>query len=326
MDAADFVRWYQGKTVVVTGGYGYLGTGLCDRLRAAGARLRRVSRGRPVRADDPECCIGDVADSIFSRKLVDGADAIFHFGAQTSVLQSHADSLGSLRSNTQATLTLLESGRQSGRNPAFVYAGTATSIGLPTEMPVGVQTPDRPVSVYDATKLAGENLVDVFRSNGWVNGISLRIANVYGPGPSKTASERGVTNKMIACALEGHDLTYYGDGTLLRDYVYIDDLLDAFFRAGVTADRADQRYYIVAGGRGYSLREAFELIADTVADMGYPRVKVHSVPWPATVHLIDKRDFIADVAPLGRLCGWQPQISLAHGLRRTAEWLKEGAI
>ncbi len=323
MGGAIFQNWYEGKTVVVTGGYGYLGTGLCERLRGAGARLRRATRGRPNIENDREARVGDISDPAFCARLVDGADAVFHFGAQTSVPDSHACPGDDLRANAQATLTLLEACRHGG-DMALVYAGTATAVGLPSQMPVGTGTPDQPVTVYDATKLASENLVGVYRANGWVKGVCLRIANVYGPGPAKSASDRGVTNRIIARALAGQDLVYYGDGNLLRDYVYVDDLLDAFFRVGTAAGSAAERYYVVAGGKGYSLREVFELIADTVAGLGRARVQVSSAPWPATAHAIDRRNFVADISPLRALCDWQPTTPLAEGVRKTAHFLVEG--
>lgn len=320
---ANFGAWYDGRVIAVTGAYGYLGSGLCARLERSGARIRRATRGRGTHAMDPNAWVGDLSDLDFSTRLVNGADAVFHLAGQTSVKVSTDDPLGDLRANVGTTLTLLHACSLEGRRPAFVYSGTATELGITTAIPIPPATPDRPSTVYDANKLAAEQLVGVYTDHGAVHGITLRIANVFGPGAVKSAPDRGVTNKLIARAMAGTDLTYFGDGYLARDYVYIDDLLDAFFRAPVVADHARSRSYVVAGGKAYTFRETFELIADVVAELGYRRVSVSSAPWPDGTHPIDRRSFLGDVAPLTALMDWQPTTSLRDGLRLTARALME---
>lgn len=314
-----FADWYRGRTVAVTGAYGYIGAGLCERLRSAGAKLRRATRGRAGAAADDECLVGDVSDAEFCHRLIEGADAVFHLAAQTSIKTSHEDPVGDLRANVESTLRLLDACARAGRKPAFVYAGTTTEIGFTDTVPVPAGTPDRPLSVYDANKLAAEHLIGVYSDAGSVRGITLRIANVYGPGAAKSAPDRGVTNKMIARAMMGQNLTYYGDGSMVRDYVYIDDLLEAFFRAAIAAPHPSERSCAIASGKGYTLYESFNLIADTVAQMGYPRVKAVSVPFPADIHPVDRRSYVGDIAPLAALCDWRPTISLEEGIRRTAD-------
>lgn len=315
----EVAKWFRDRTVVVTGGYGYLGTGLTDRLRASGAMVRRSSRGRPEAAGNKEAWIGDLTDPEFCCRLINGADAIFHFSAQTSVPVAQADPFADLQANVHTTLTLLEACRTVSRPLPFVYAGTATETGFTEDSGARDHVVDQPATVYDANKLAAEQLIGVYTTQSVVHGVTLRIANVYGPGAAKSVGERGVTNKMIAHAMAGKDLTYYGDGFCLRDYVYIEDLLEAFLRSAAAANEAQRRSYAVSGGKGYSLREAFELIADVVATLGYPRATVRSAPWPEGTHLIDRRSYVADIAPIGEFCGWRPTVSLSEGIRLTAK-------
>jgi len=311
--------WYKGRIVVVTGAYGYLGTGLCNYLRFAGARIRRATRGRAGLENDAEAWVGDLTDPVFCKDLAAGADAVFHMAGQTSIAVSHEDPIGDLRANVESTLRLLEACSQAGRTPAFIHSGTATEIGVTLSVPIAKDATDRPATVYDADKLAAENLIGVYTDRGAVHGLTLRIANVYGPGAAKSAADRGVTNKMIAAAMAGRDLAYYGDGALVRDYVYVDDLLEAFLRSAVAAPKASRRSFVAAGGKGYSLSEAFNLIADVVAETGRPRVGVQSAPWPENVHPIDRRSFVGDVAPLEEFCEWRPTTSLRDGIRLTVE-------
>lgn len=317
----DCEDWYEGRTIAVTGAYGYIGAGLCARLRAAGAQLRRATRGRSEAREDPQAWVGDLRDASFVRKLVSGADAVFHLAGQTSVSSANEDPLADLQANVGSTLNLLVACEAAGQRPAFVYSGTATEIGLTTQVPIPPGTQDLPATVYDAHKLAAEHLVGVYVDKGAVRGTTLRIANVFGPGAAKSAPDRGVTNRVIARALAGGELTYYGDGQLVRDYVYIDDLLDAFFRAAPYASRATRRSYVVARGEGYTLRDTFNLIAEVVAELGYPKVNVRSVDWPSTSHPIDRRSFVADIEPTIELLDWRPIVTLREGLRLTAQFL-----
>jgi UDP-glucose 4-epimerase len=321
-----YSEWYRGRTVTITGGYGYLGTSLCEGLRRIGATLRRATRGRAEISRDQETWTGDLTDLEFCRALVGGADIVFHLSAQTSIKTSYDDPFGDLRANVHSTLSLLEACKLTRRRPFFVYAGTATEVGF-TEKRTAAATVDRPITVYDADKLAAEHLIGVYTANEAVHGLTLRIANVYGPGPSKSAGERGLINKMILRAMAGDDLLYYGDGLCLRDYVYVDDLLEAFFRAGAIADQARLRSYIIGAGNGYTLRETFELIANVIAEMGYQRVNVLPSPWPEDIHLIERRSYVADIRPLTEFSGWRPTVSLREGIRLTAEaFKKSGAV
>jgi len=323
LSVAQIQDWYRGRTVVITGGYGYLGTGLSTPLKAMGANLRRTTRGR-AGLSDPDIWTGDLLHPSFCARLVDGADVIFHMAGQTSIKTSFDDPIGDLRANVESTLNLLTACQRAASKPAFIYAGTATEIGLTETVPVPSTAPDAPISVYCANKLAAEHLVAVYAAMKAVHGTTLRIANVYGPGAMKSAADRGVTNKMIARAMKGQNLSYYGDGRLQRDYVYVTDLLDAFVRSAVVVPSATHRSYVVSGGKGYSLAEAFNLIADTVAELGYPRVDVSSAPWPADIHPIDRRSFVTNTAPLTQFCGWRPTISFRDGIRLTAESFRRG--
>jgi nucleoside-diphosphate-sugar epimerase len=319
----DPAGWYRGRTVAITGGYGYIGTGLSALLAEVGATVRRATRGR---VDAPDGWVGSLTDPGFCRSLVAGADAVFHLAAQTSVPQSWADPLADLRENVGSTLTLLRACADEGHKPAFVYAGTATQIGLTTAVPVPADRVDLPITVYDANKLAAEQLVGVFDEEGAVQGVTLRIANVYGSGAAKSAPERGVINKLVARAMVGQGLTYYGDGDLVRDYVYISDLLRAFQYAAPAIANADRRSYVIAGGGTHTLRETFEMIAEAVASLGYSRVTVGSVPWPPTSHAIDKRSYAANIDSHTAFSGWHPEVPLSEGLRLTAEAFRRGNL
>jgi len=318
-DLAKWRDWYRGRTAVITGGYGYIGDGLSAALRKAGCRLRRATRGRPGIAGDPEAWSGDPADPVFCAKLVAGADAVFHLSGQTSVPAAEQDPLGDLKANVQSTLTLLAACQRGGRRPAFVYAGTVCVIGLTLSVPVPEDTVERPITVHDAHKFAAEHEIRVYTEMKAVHGVTLRLANVYGPGPAASAADRGVLNKMIGFALAGQRLTYYGDGAMIRDYVYIDDVIAAFQMTAPAAASATRSSYAVGCGAGHRISEAFSLVADVVSSLGRPRVDVVSVPWPPSHHLIDRRSFVADTAPFAAFCGWRPSTPLPDGIRRTAE-------
>ena len=143
---------------------------------------------------------------------------------------------------------------------------------------------------------------------------SLRLANVYGYGAASINSNRGILNAMLGRAVRGEPLTLFGDGSYVRDFVHLDDVVAAFL-AAITSERtADGGHYVIASGRGHRLAEAFALIAQEALAQTGRRIEVRRVPEPDDLHPIERRNFIGNSHRFSDLTGWQPRIALAAGL------------
>jgi UDP-glucose 4-epimerase len=316
------VEEMRGQTIAITGAGGFLGSQLVARLVDLDCRIIRL--GRSPFAPPPTGCrahvcdvIGDAAD----RAAWDGletADIIFHLAAQTSVAAAEKDPDADFRVNVVAMRHLLSACSDAGRRPLVLFAGTATEAGIPLTLPVNEDAPDRPVTVYDRHKLMAERELIEASSTGAVRGVTLRLANVYGPGPSN-ARDRHVLNRMIEMALRGQPLTVYGTGEYVRDYVFIDDVVEAFLLAASQPERVAAQRFVVGSGHGVTIRKAFSLIAERVHQVTGHQVPVKVSGTATSLSPIDQRSFIADPARFSAATGWQPAWSLSAGIDRTIE-------
>lgn len=301
--------WYRGKTAVVSGASGYIAAALIERLSADGAKVVKLSRE----------LTGDYADPEVWKLALPGADAVFHLAAQTSFYKAAENPDADFHANVTPMRALLEAGRAAGLKPFVVFAGSSTEAGLPQRPTVDETHPDAPVTVYDLHKLLAEKLLEGYARQGLARGATLRLSNVYGPGPKSSASDRGILNASIAKALRGEPLTVYGDGAPVRDYLFIDDLASALLAAGRGGAALDGRHFVIGSGRGVSLRASFELVAARVEAKTGRKVPVVSVPEPAGLSPIESRRFVADASAFRAAAGWAPTVSLEDGIDRTID-------
>ena len=246
---------------------------------------------------------------------------IFHFAAQTSTAAAADDPDWDFHANVTPMRHLLAACRQRGARPIVLFAGTVTQAGMPSRLPVDEDAPDDPITVYDRHKLIAEEDLKAAASQGIVRGATLRLANVYGPGGHGRKHDRDVLNRMIQTALAGGPLTVFGTGEYLRDYVFVEDVVDAFLMAAVHPEQVNRRHFVVASGRGISIRDAFELVASRVERLTGRHVAVTTTEPAAPLLPIEQRHFVGDPSRFSAATGWRPSWSLTEGIDRTIEAL-----
>jgi nucleoside-diphosphate-sugar epimerase len=264
--------------------------------------------------------VGDVRDRATWDEVGD-AHVVIHLAAQTSGAVAAEDPAADFHANVTPMRHLLASCRQRRVHPIVVFAGTATEAGIPSRLPVTEDEVDDPITAYDRHKLMAEDDLKAAASHGAVCGATLRLANVYGPGARGVRQDRDVMNRMIAAAMQGQPLTVHGTGEYLRDYVFIEDVVDAFLMAAAHPDRINGRHFIVGSGRGVTIREAFELVAARVEARTGRRVPVLTADPPGGLSDIQRRHFVADSSRFAAATGWRASWSLADGIDRTIEAL-----
>jgi nucleoside-diphosphate-sugar epimerase len=308
------------KTVVITGASGYIGTALAERLGREGYTLRLVSRraGPATLVSGRAPCehfAFDLRDARNWLELLRGADVVVHLSARTDLRAAEADPAEDEKINVRPLRALVEAARELGTAPAVVFASAVTIVGPNPLIPVDDGAPDDPCSVYDRHKLAGEMILRDATTRSVVRACSLRLSNVYGYGSASTNANRGILNVMMKRAGDGDTLTLYGDGNYLRDFVYLEDVIEAFLSAIVTPDVRDGGHYVIASGRGYTLAETYAMIAEVAADHLRRRVEIVRVPEPPDLHPIEKRNFIGNSQGFQSRTGWRPRLDLKMGLR-----------
>lgn len=314
---------YSGKTVAVTGAAGFLGGRLVHRLATIPCEIVRSARTAPPTLDDETAAtvrdvIGDVGERATWDAIVSDADVVFHFAAETGV--STGDNRErDLFSNVVSLRHLLDTCRRLRRRPTVMLAGTVTQAGIPSRLPVDEDAPDRPVTAYDRYKLIAEGELTAAATGGAVSGATLRLANVYGPGGHGRRKDRDILNRMIAAAVRGQPLTVYGAGEYLRDYIFVEDVVDAFLTAAGLPQRVNGRHYVIGSGRGITIRQVFELVAARVELHTGRRVPVVTVEPPVALSAIEQRHFVADSSRFASATGWRAAWSLSDGIDRTIE-------
>ncbi len=307
---------YENTTVAVTGASGYLASVLIDAIKRTPARIVRVSRAALAPLSGTEALQADIRLKDCWERIVATADVIFHLAGNTSVYHAAKDPADSLNSTVLPITHLVAATRAAGRRPRVVFASTATVYGLPDRLPVSEEQEPHPVTIYDLHKLFAERQLELASKHDLLEGVCLRLANVYGPSAAtSSASDRGILNRISTWALQGRSLRLYGDGNYLRDYVYVEDVARAFVAAGASPG-VSGRSFNVASGKGTTVRDAFALVADRAAAVTGRRVGIESVPWPEDADPIEFRNFVAATTGLAGATGWQPTIDLNEGIDR----------
>ena len=268
---------------------------------------------------------GDICGSeVWELALSKKPDIIYHFSGQTSVYRADENTFADLGNNVSPMLRLLESCRNLDYKPIVVFAGTSTEAGIPETLPVDETFMDNPVTLYDLHKLMAENYLKIYCQHGYVCGTSLRLTNVYGPGLQCSSSDRGILNQMVRKALVGEPLTIYGTGEYIRDYVFIDDVVDAFLSVPMNSTQTNGRHFVIGSGEGNSISQAINLVADRVKERKGISVSVEYVTPPSHLSPIERRNFIADSSRFKQATGWEPKFMLQKGVDLTLEEYSSG--
>lgn len=317
----DYRAFYEGRRVMITGGLGFIGSNLARRLVTLGADVLLVDSLIPDYggnlfnidgiADRVRVNIADVREQSAMNYLVQDREVIFNLAGQVSHIDSMRDPYSDLEINCRSQLTILEACRYNNPRTKVVFAGTRQVYGRPDSLPVNEHHLVRPTDVNGINKAAGEYYHLVYNNVFGVRACSLRLTNVYGPRQLIRHNRQGFIAWFIRLALEGGVIQIYGDGSQLRDFVFVDDAADAFLRAGAS-DACNGEVFNVGGSEPISHRALTTLLLD-VAGSG----RVEYIAWPSEKKAIDIGDFYADSTKFTRATSWTPSVGLREGLSRT---------
>jgi UDP-glucose 4-epimerase len=306
---------------MITGGLGFIGSNLAHQLVSLGARVLIVDSLIPAYGgnlfnihgieDSLRVNIADIRQQSTMNYLVRGHDVIFNLAGQVSHIDSMEEPYTDLEINCRSQLTLLEACRHNNPDVKVVFAGTRQIYGRPESLPVTESHLVRPTDINGINKAAGEYYHLVYNNVFGVRATSLRLTNVYGPRQLIKHSRQGFIGWFIRLVLEDKEIHIYGDGTQLRDFVYVDDAVDAFLRAGAN-DVTNGEVFNVGGLEPIQHRDLVELMI-RIASRG----RFRCTPWPPEKQAIDIGDFYSDSSKIASTLGWHATTTLADGLQRT---------
>jgi len=320
------------KRWLITGGCGFIGTNLVHYLGqhhdckirvvdnvSVGTRedLVRVcdftetDRALPGK-DTVELWIGDVRDEEFARRSAENMDCIVHLAASTGVIPSIQDPLRDCRTNVLGTVNFLEAARLE-KVPIFIFASSGAPLGE-QEPPLHEEKVPRPLSPYGASKLAGEGYCSAYHGSFGLQTLALRFGNVYGP---RSEHKNSVVAKFIKQAIQGETLTVYGDGKQTRDFIFIDDLVEAIVKA--SAVEVGGEIIQIATNKEHTVGEILGYIKEIFQEEY--KITVSSTQAPARQGEV-QRNF-SDISKARRLLDWKPSSDIKENLSKTVKWFWE---
>lgn len=321
--------FYNNKHILITGASGYIAWNLIKRLVEFDCTIKCFSRNsgkieKQTGNANFEFIDGSYQDEVGFQKAVKNSDIIFHLASQTSMYDAEKNPLVDYEANVRPMQLLLEACRKSEICPVIVFSGTSTQCGMPETLPVDEKVIDVPITTYDFHKLQAERWLKFYTKQGWVKGVSLRLTNVYGPGPRSSSSDRGVLNLMIKKALDGEDLTIYGTGEFIRDYIYIEDVISCFLSAPIYINDLNGEHFLLGSGVGTTIHDAIELVGELVSHQIEREVLVSEVDIPTGMAEIEFRNFTAEINTLLKIGLCNKMHSLYEGINKTVEYYCKG--
>jgi nucleoside-diphosphate-sugar epimerase len=302
------------RLALVTGGAGFIGGHLVEGLLAAGWSVRVIddlstgSEQNLARVMDRiEFTRGDIRDADELERVMDGVEVVFHHAAMASVPRSIAMPMLSNSINVDGTLLVLETARQAGVR-RVVYAASSAVYGNSEVMPKSETLPPTPLSPYGLQKYIGEVYCRLYSELHGLETVSLRYFNVFGPRQDPNSDYAAVIPCFVTAMLAGKSPVIYGDGEQTRDFIYVENVVQANLLAA-DAERASGRVINIAAGRRTSLNDLWQNIREIVGADVEPRY--------ADPREGDVRDSLADLTLASDLLGYEPGVGLDAGLGRT---------
>ena len=318
---------FRSKKVLVTGGLGFVGSSLSIRLANAGAEVLIVDNMLPRQGgnlfniepvkDKVKVNISDIRNPTSMNHLVKGMDYIFHIAGQVNHVDSVKDPLNDLSINVEGTLVLMEALRMNNTEAKVIFTGTRGEYGSSLTLPVAENHAINPIGIYAITNFAAERIVLTYHNLHHIKSVCLRITNTFGPRHQMAHDEYGVFNWFIRKAMDNEVIPIFGDGRILRDYLYIDDLTESMLSVA-GSEKVYGEVYNIGSGVPLSFVDLAKKII-SIAGTG----KVDYTEFTSERKALEPGDYYADISKIKAAIGWKPEISIDDGIKRTIEYYKK---
>ena len=318
---------FENKKCLVTGGLGFIGSNLCIRLAELGADVLAVDNMLPRQGGnlynvDPvknkiKINVSDIRNQISMNHLVKAQDYIFHLAGQVNHVDSVKNPLQDLSINVEGTLVIMDALKQNNQQAKVIFTGTRGEYGASLHLPVREDHSINPIGIYAITNFAAERIILSYHNLHGIKSVCLRISNTYGPRHQMQHDQYGVFNWFIRKAIENELIPVFGDGRILRDYVYVDDLVECLLMTATT-DQAYGKIFNVGTGQPISFIELAKKIVNTAGNG-----RVEFTEFTTERKALEPGDYYADISMIKSIVGWQPKTSLETGIKKTIQYYKK---
>ena len=318
---------FKDKKVIITGGLGFIGSNLARRLVSYGAKVMLVDSLIPEYGGNlfnisgienkVEVNIADVRDVHSMRYLIQGKDYLFNLAGQTSHTDSMEDPYTDLEINCHAQLSILETCRNYNPSIKIVFASTRQIYGIPDYLPVDERHLLHPTDVNGINKMAGEWYHILYNNVYGIRSCSLRLTNTYGPRMRVKDARQTFLGIWIKQIISGEEIKVFGDGKQLRDFNYVEDVVDALLMSAVNKD-ADGQIFNLGCNKNINLKDLANILIKINKSGSYS-----IVPFPPERKQIDIGDYYGDYGKIRSSLGWEPRTSLEEGLALSLEYYRK---
>jgi len=318
---------FRGKNVLITGGAGFIGSNLAIKLVELEANVTIIDSFIPEYGgnlfnlepikNEVKLNISDVRDEHSMKYLIKDQDYLLNLAGQTSHIDSMNDPYADLEINAKAQLSILEACKRYNPTIKIVFASTRQIYGKPQYLPVDESHPLYPVDVNGINKMAGEWYHIVYNDVYKIRSVVLRLTNTYGPRMRVKDARQTFLGIWIKNVIEGNKISVFGDGKQIRDFNYVDDVVNAILLSA-QSDNVNGMIFNLGADDPINLQDTAKLMIEISDKASY-----ELVPFPAERKVIDIGNYYADYKKIKSKLGWQPKESLKDGLKLTIDFYKK---
>lgn len=315
------------QRVMITGGMGFIGSNLAIRLVKLGAKVTLVDNMMNgyggnlfnIESIKEQVTINfaDIRDQHVMNYLVKDQDYIFHLAGQVDHILSLSDPFPDISINIKGTAVIMEALKQHNPSAKLIYTGTRGQYGEVINLPVNESAPTYPKGIYEISNLTAEKIIEVYHHVHGIQSILLRLTNIYGPRAQMKHPRYGVVNWFVRLAVDDDMIKVFGDGKIKRDFLYIDDCIDAILQSSLTNLAYGEILNV-----GIDSPTNFIELAETLIEVAETG-QWEFAPFTPERKAQEPGDFYSDIDKIRRLVGWQPQTSLKDGLKQTVDFYRQ---
>jgi len=319
--------FFRRKNILITGGLGFIGSNLAIKLVESGAKVTLLDAMIPGHGgnlfniepikDDVIINFSDIRDENSMNYIVREKDFIFHLAGQNDHVLSLTNPFPDIDINIKGSAILLEACKKFNKDVKIIYTGTRGEYGSAVKLPVKEDAPLNPKGIYELSSLTAQKLFKIYNDNHGVRSVTLRLTNIYGERAQMQHHRFGVVNWFIRLAIDNQTIKVFGDGSILRDFLYVQDAVDAILKCAM-CDKAYGEVFNVGVDKPTSFLELAKTIIE-VAGSG----KWEFAPFTPERAAQEPGDFYSDITKIKTVVGWKPKVELKDGIAKTIEYYRK---